>query len=139
MKERLNRIARIHYEGVKLELATIGLYPNIDYDFFRNRWQEVGTDNVKTFPIFSDKTFGFIAKIDGETMLYVDKNHFRENIGSVLLSMEDVSNVWIIDGNYRAEGFYKNHGFIKTDTQRIQEQFGEQAREFAWERNAINQ
>lgn len=123
----INRIARIHLDGVKLELAAIGLNPKLDYEFFKTRWEKVGIGNVKTFP--KGKALGFITKMDGETMLYVDKKHHRQGIGSALLNMETVKDVWVIDGNYRAEGFYKHHGFTKTTTQRVQEQFGEQVKE----------
>lgn len=44
--------------------------------------------------------------------LYVDPDRWRTGAGSALLeACEDVSVLWVLEGNARAQAFYRRHGF----------------------------
>lgn len=123
-------IARIHFKGVILELGQIGEDLPVKYSlfWFERVWEEQ-TCKITTHKI-DGKVVGFATTIDNETMIYVDPEYHRQGIGSKLLG--DTKEVWVLDGNKMAEGFYKKNGFNKTDMIRKCAIFGNELKENFW-------
>jgi GNAT superfamily N-acetyltransferase len=105
-------IARIHRLGVETELAQLGkeLHSKYSLSWFKSVWEQQSCE-IKTHTI-NDSVVGFMADYDNRSMIYVDPEYHRQGIGSKLLG--DTKEVWVLDGNKIAEGFYKKNGFHKT-------------------------
>ena len=128
----MREIAKIHREGVILELEQLGrvLNPKYSLEWFEEVWDQQPFKPV-TFSI-DDKVVGFRTNIDSEVMLYVDPEYHRQGIGSKLITPN--GNVWIIDGNKMAEGFYTKNGYYKTPKSRNTILFDHEVTESLWEK-----
>jgi len=122
-----NEIARIHREGVVLELEQLGLKldPKYSLCWFEDVWDEVKPKYIKTHK------HGFIANFEGEIMLYVDPDYHRNGIGSDLIKDVD-GMVWVLKGNKMAEGFYAKNGFYNTGKRRNVVMFGHEVVLHLW-------
>ena len=129
----IREIAKIHREGVKLELRQLGLGLDLKHslDWFMMMWNhqdcDIGTHRIDR------KIVGFVTNIDGEVMIYVDPEHHSNGIGSTLLSMVQ-GDVWVVEGNKIAEDFYTKNGFSKTKESRKAEMFEHKVVENLWKR-----
>jgi len=123
-----SEIARIHREGVILELEQLGLELGSKYS---QEWFEEVWERHKGI-----KVPGFIVTIGGETMVYVDQKYHRKGIGSILI--DDTTEVWVLDGNKMAEGFYSKNGFYKTKITRKSVIFDHELAETLWTRHESN-
>jgi len=128
-----SEIARIHREGVILELEQLGLELGSKYsqEWFEKVWSQHNDINRKTYHT-DGKMVGFEIKIVDEVMLYVDPKYHRQSIGSVLIG--DTTEVWVINGNKMAEGFYNKNGFCKTETTRRSVIFDHEVAEGLWKK-----
>jgi len=132
-----SEIARIHREGVMLELEQLGLKLGSMYSqkWFEKVWHQ-HNDTKKSTYHRDGKMVGFGTKIDSEVMLYVDQEYHRKGIGSVLIG--NTTEVWVIEGNKMAEGFYTKNGFHKTPKSRRSVIFGHEVTENLWGRHETN-
>ena len=123
-------IARIHREGTILELEQVGkeLSSKYSLSWFKSIWEQQ-TCKIKTHDI-DGKVVGFITNIDNEVMIYVDPEYHRCGIGSKLLG--NTKELWVLDGNKIAEGFYKKNGFNKTGIIRKCEMYGYELKKNFW-------
>ena len=123
-------IARIHRAGVILELEQIDKKLSTKYSlfWFEKVWEKQ-VCKIKTHDV-DNRIIGFVANIDDEVMLYVDPEYHRQGIGTKLMGNE--SEVWVLDGNKMAEGFYGKNGFHKTEQKRRAMMFGLELNENLW-------
>ena len=109
---KIEEIAEIHHKGLIEEFKTIGLEVDISLTHLKKKWKQ-NLDNIKTFTQ-GDKVIGFITT-DTEPMIYVDPEHQRQGVGGKLLKIRNVNSVWVMNGNTKAENFYKKNGFFPVE------------------------
>jgi len=127
-----SEIARIHREGVKLELEQLGLTLGDKYsqEWFEKAWGS--KYYIAKTVVAIGEVIGFYINFKGEPMLYVHPSHRREGVGSRLL--HGANNAWVINGNKIAESFYLKNGFVRTGEQRESVIFDHEITENLWER-----
>ena len=109
---RIEEIAEIHHKCLIEEFKTIGLEVSVDLKHLKEKWKQ-NQDNIKTFTQ-GGKVIGFITT-DTEPMIYVDPEHQRQGVGGKLLKISNVRSVWVMNGNTKAESFYKKNGFFPVE------------------------
>jgi len=128
-----SEIARIHREGVILELEQIGkeLGSKYSQEWFEEVWEQ--KSYVGKFYIVNGKTTGFQINYEGELMVYVHSDYRRERIGSFLIRDNVKGEIWVLNGNKIAENFYTKNGFHKTGRSRNNVMFGHEVTENLWD------
>ena len=133
---KIKEIATIHYNGLIEEFKAIGIDAKIDYAHLEKMWNKriwEGNKFIITQRNKNNKTIGFFAIFDNEPMIYIDYSYQRQGIGSKLLKRANISSVWIMIGNDKAQEFYRSQGFEPTDS-RETIKLGHKITELKWVR-----
>ena len=113
----LNKIIKVHYEGIIDEFKAVGIDVSLDYEHLKNKWYEGGI--LYNAAMREGNVMGFVAILDGEPAVYIARNYRRQRIGSRILKSaspeikEALKAVRVMEGNTPAEKFYKKNGYRK--------------------------
>ena len=129
---KVEEIAQIHHEGLLEEFKAVGIDATISHDHLVDMWGKYAHETL-TFSQ-DGKILGFLGLFDGSPMIYVSLKHQREGIGSYLLQNAKIKFVWVMDGNAKAENFYKKHGFNPTESRELTK-LGHKITEIKWIRD----
>ena len=72
-----------------------------------------------------------------EPMIYVDPEHQRQGVGGKLLKISNVRSVWVMEGNIKAENFYRKNRYKAVDS-RETTKLGHDITETKWVKNENN-
>jgi len=133
----VEEIAKIHYEGLIEEFKAIGIDADISRNHLESMW-ELYSDNIIATHKKKGKVVGFLGLWKGKPMIYVDSKYQRQGIGSELLNKVYAGVVWVMEGNTKAENFYRKHGF-KPVSARETSKLGHSIIETKWVRNAVQE
>ena len=131
---KIEEIAEIHHKCVVNEFKETGVTTTINHGHLLEMWLKHDKIIVATHKK-NGNVVGFMAIWDNESMIYVDPDYQRQGIGSELLKKINESEVWVMEGNTKAENFYKKNGFKPTDS-RETTKLGHDITEIKWVKNA---